>query len=537
MKCSMKSMFNTRFAMASPAEACVPCDAPAGSIDAIARVEEQAWLVSSSATGRSRWVFEDAADVGEIVHRGGSRSVVAARSVGRGCRVLRDRSAAASPRLEKCRDVCWVCLRKSSIVCKGCLAVSWCSEACKARTAGVDGHDCALVCKLVDMAGVMHRASKAEAAPELKKRDAAVAEATAIARDVDFDALLLASRLDAPVPGLVDHRDLLIARSRDDDAAHAALRAARVGGSILSRMRDRDDAYAALVEVQLLQIRFNAFPLDCAGLASAGLALFPRGAALNHSCEPNVWLSIFAADDDGEPGCAFEARYCGDAPTLEQGTELLCSYLRPRVLLATRAQRRHALKASFFFACACARCERNEADRPTSKRPLEVGVAFQNLERDPCLGAVRDAVDAVAVELGKATGDGVVAARLAGRALDRAACGAARGAMRADLRLLAAQRLAKSKRNKDAAAVAESALEDLAAALAPADPKRANVARFAAKLRRDAAGGGAAARRVATAAHARDARDGYADADVLNPPKPGAYPGEKHARTAMYDNV
>ena len=132
--------------------------------------------------------------------------------------------------------------------------------------------------------------------------------------------------------------------------------------------------------------------------------------------------------------------------------------------------------------------------------------------------------------IGKANGDGIVAARLAGRALDRAACGAARGAMRADLRLLAAQRLAKSKRNKDAAAVAESALEDLAAALAPADPKRANVARFAAKLRRDAAGGGAAARRVATAAHARDARDGYADADVLNPPKPGAYPGEKHAR-------
>ncbi|KAH8046680.1 hypothetical protein JL721_12316 [Aureococcus anophagefferens] len=237
--------------MASPAEACVPCNAPADSIDtiardsidAIARVEEQAWLVSS-ATGRSRWVFEDAADVGEIVHRGGSRSVVAARSVGRGCRVLRDRSAAASPRLEKCRDVCWVCLRKSSIVCKGCLAVSWCSEACKARTAGVDGHDCALVCKLVDMAGVMHRASKADAAPELKKRDAAVAEATAIATT-----------------------------SRDDDAAHAALRAAGVGGSILSRMRDRDDAYAALVEVQLLQIRFNAFPLDCAGLASAGLAL------------------------------------------------------------------------------------------------------------------------------------------------------------------------------------------------------------------------------------------------------------------------
>ena len=50
--------------MASPAEACVPCGAPASSIDAIARVEEQAWLVSS-ATGRSRWVFEDAADVGD----------------------------------------------------------------------------------------------------------------------------------------------------------------------------------------------------------------------------------------------------------------------------------------------------------------------------------------------------------------------------------------------------------------------------------------------------------------------------------------
>ncbi|KAG7375448.1 SET and MYND domain-containing protein 3 [Phytophthora boehmeriae] len=74
-----------------------------------------------------------------------------------------------------------------------------------------------------------------------------------------------------------------------------------------------------------------------------GLGLFPEGALFNHDCDPNCVVSFC--------GQQMQVRTVRD---VEAGEELTVSYIE---LLQPTHARREELKNSYFFECACARCQ------------------------------------------------------------------------------------------------------------------------------------------------------------------------------------
>jgi hypothetical protein len=225
--------------------------------------------------------------------------------------------------------------------------------------------------------------------PADDERDAAVREAAAIAKDVDWDVCRLCARsLALDLGQMEDHLHNI-----DEDER----RKSHVAASVLSRSCGVSDVEA--LQRLYLKLRFNAFPID------GGLAVFRDASALNHDCAPNASLSF---STDGKQLSVVLGR------DLEQGEQVRISYLAPRVLMAPSKARRAALYTGFRFRCGCLRC--------TTDNVLDAPV-----------------VDAAAEALAR----GLVDDRL-GRALAVLAndcLGAATPLLRADLRLLVCSRV------------------------------------------------------------------------------------------------
>ena len=238
-------------------------------------------------------------------------------------------------------------------------------------------------------------ASQAEL-PADSGRAAAVREAAAIAKDVDWDVCRLCVRsLALDLGQLEDHLHNI-----DEDER----RRSHVAASVLSRACGTSDVER--LQRLYLKLRFNAFPID------GGLALFKDASALNHDCAPNASLSFC----EGQLSVVL-------GRDLKEGEEVRISYFAPRALLAPAKARRAALYTGFLFRCGCLRC--------ASDGVLDAPI-----------------VDAAAEALAR----GLVDDRL-GRALAVLAndcLGAATPLLRADLRLLAARR--RSAKNVTAAA-------------------------------------------------------------------------------------
>ena len=269
-------------------------------------------------------------------------------------------------------------------------------------------------------------ASQAEL-PADNERDAAVREAAAIAKDVDWDVCRLCARsLALDLGQMEDHLHDI-----DEDER----RRSHVAASVLSRACGTADVER--LQRLYLKLRFNAFPV------TGGLAVFQQASALNHDCAPNASLSFCQGQLSVVLGC-----------DLKQGEEVRISYLSPRALLAPAKARRAALHTGFLFRCGCLRCTSNEIlDAPI------VDAAAEALTR----GLVDD-------RLGRALA-----------VLSRDCLGAATPLLRADLRLLAAKALAK----KDAAAaarLAREALGDLRLALDETDARVVSAAAFVVRL-------------------------------------------------------
>ena len=269
-------------------------------------------------------------------------------------------------------------------------------------------------------------ASQAEL-PADSGRDAAVREAAAIAKDVDWDVCRLCVRsLALDLEEMEDHLHTI-----DEDER----RRSHVAASVLSRACSMSDI--EFLQRLYLKLRFNAFPID------GGLALFKDASALNHACAPNASLSFCQGQLSVVLGC-----------DLKKGEEVRISYLSPRALLAPSKARRAALYTGFLFRCGCLRC--------TSDAVLDA-----------------PSVDAAAEALAK----GLVDDRL-GRALavlSRDCLGAATPLLRADLRLLAAKALAKND-TATAARLAREALGDLRLALDDGDARVVAATAFVVRL-------------------------------------------------------
>ena len=300
----------------------------------------------------------------------------------------------------------------------GCVVLR---ETCAATTLG-DGSDAR---RTIDEVAL---ASQAEL-PADSGRAAAVREAAARAKDVDWDVCRLCVRsLALDLGQLEDHLH---------DIDEGERRRSHVAASVLSRACSMSDI--EFLQRLYLKLRFNAFPSD------GGLALFKNASALNHACAPNASLSFCQGQLSVVLG-----------RDLEQCDEVRISYLSPRALLAPAKARRAALYTGFRFRCSCLRC--------TSDVVLDAPI-----------------VDAAAEALTK----GLVDDRL-GRALAVLAndcLGAATPLLRADLRLLAAKALAK-RDTAAAARLAREALRDLRLALDDEDPRVAAAAAFVDRLDR-----------------------------------------------------
>ena len=232
-------------------------------------------------------------------------------------------------------------------------------------------------------------ASQAEL-PADNERDAAVREAAAIAKDVDWDVCRLCARsLALDLGQMEDHLHAI-----DEDER----RRSHVAASVLSRACGTADVER--LQRLYLKLRFNAFPMD------GGLALFKDASALNHACAPNASLSFCQGQLSVVLG-----------RDLKEGAEVRISYLSPRALLAPAKARRAALYTGFLFRCGCLRC--------ASDGVLDAPI-----------------VDAAAEALARGSVDDRLGRALAVLAND--GLGAATPLLRADLRLLAAKALAKN---------------------------------------------------------------------------------------------
>ncbi len=171
----------------------------------------------------------------------------------------------------------------------------------------------------------------------------------------------------APPPPPWDSPALLAAlRSHRADASQEALIAAAQMATLLAayagtaRVSDADaaddasasaaapaDAWRIAVDVEettelLLALSCNAHGVADAELRELGRGLFPLVATANHDCAPAAALTF--------RGLAAQLRCLRALPA---GSEITIAYID---VVAPAAERRAALRAGYFFDCACARC-------------------------------------------------------------------------------------------------------------------------------------------------------------------------------------
>jgi hypothetical protein len=109
-----------------------------------------------------------------------------------------------------------------------------------------------------------------------------------------------------------------------------------------------------------------------------------------------VAVSICAERSPGREAAVFlEARTTAAS---KADTELLCSYVSARVLLAPAAARQEALQTAFDFKCQCPRC-RAASDTTNAPRMLRVRDALAAFHRGANVDSAA-ALDAAAAQLG-----------------------------------------------------------------------------------------------------------------------------------------
>ena len=130
-------------------------------------------------------------------------------------------------------------------------------------------------------------------------------------------------------------------------------------------LADAGEADGEAVTRLLAIIKTNAFgvyDVSADGLANRGLGLYVMAGRANHVCDPSA---VWAFDGQTLVLRAVRALGEGDAVTI--------SYLLPREAVSAR---RHKLRESYRFECACTRCVREE---PTGKKLDAAAGEFRQL--------------------------------------------------------------------------------------------------------------------------------------------------------------
>ncbi len=109
-------------------------------------------------------------------------------------------------------------------------------------------------------------------------------------------------------------------------------------------VRDVDIPTVDDVITFLCKLSITASPIrDPVDMESVGVGLFPSGAIINHSCNPNVELYL---DSVGQ------ARYIA-TKLIKEGCEVTVSYCD---IYQSRVSRQAHLFESYYFTCTCERC-------------------------------------------------------------------------------------------------------------------------------------------------------------------------------------
>ncbi len=249
--------------------------------------------------------------------------------------------------------------------CVACKQARYCSEGCQSRDWALHGLECGV------LAGVREHGRTLEA--ELR---AVVRVACMVVRAEQGAAAMSAFVRGSPVGGdaagavgrllaLVHNRERL---SPDDEARAgqglARLHAATAGTALARALGDAlPEAAGAGSEARPAQsvltvlgaaavlrllglVRCNGFTAYDSSLEPCTLAVYPRAARVNHSCDPTAVASFLPSAD----GPRLSLRAC---TRVDAGGPVTISYDDPAT---PRARRRSRLSRAYFFSCGCERC-------------------------------------------------------------------------------------------------------------------------------------------------------------------------------------
>ena len=108
----------------------------------------------------------------------------------------------------------------------------------------------------------------------------------------------------------------------------------------------------------LRKMMANTFTLLSPSNDSLGMALHPRSALLNHSCDPNAFIRFDATPTtEGEVLPLYGSISVHAMRDIPQGEEVTIAYVDTTF---PRRKRREELKTRYFFDCACELCDRGE---------------------------------------------------------------------------------------------------------------------------------------------------------------------------------
>lgn len=249
--------------------------------------------------------------------------------------------------------------------CVSCKQARYCSEGCQTQDWALHGLECGV------LAGLREHGRTLEA--ELR---AVVRVACMVARDGSGAAAMSAfvrgslakAAAGSGVAGLLALVHNRASMSAEDEAragqALARLHTATAGTALAKALAvslPAADARASEVPVALSVltvlgasavmrliglVRCNGFTAYDSSLEPCVLALYPRAARVNHSCDPTA-VAAFKPSADGP---VLSLRAC---TLLTAGSTVTISYDDPAT---PRARRRSRLSRAYYFHCGCARC-------------------------------------------------------------------------------------------------------------------------------------------------------------------------------------
>ena len=264
-------------------------------------------------------------NVGVEIRKGRGRCLIAKKSFHIGETVFKNEPYAKL--LNANRNLCSQCFRSPAprlLRCTGCKVLSYCSRECQRRS-WKDGHKEECISLRTWQETIGDRLDEARLILRCLVR-----------RDRDCE----------------NKESKALRSTYDDVLAMHVPRALKTGKHIISTARKlkksipRFDGLSAEAIAKFLnRFQANNFAITDAILSQIGSAVYPAGALINHSCDPNTVIYY-------EPITSHQVFRC--VRPIKEGDEITHAYVD---VLNTTKERRSQLMKDYCFRCECSLCE------------------------------------------------------------------------------------------------------------------------------------------------------------------------------------